>query len=211
MKRLPFVPSAPAGCAGSSASSTRSAPAAPGISPAVTLGLFAAWALHDAEEVTFGPRWIRENVPVLRKRFPQVPESVWEFMKTFDEREFRAAVGVMAVIVAAAAVDGQRTGGRSAFYQGALDGFGLHGVMHLAQAAAVRGYTPGSATSPVLVIPFTLWARGRLRRAGLLRPMTVRGAVSGVAVAGAATVVSHAVARRVIGRGRRAGLRNARG
>ncbi|MFF4948923.1 HXXEE domain-containing protein [Streptomyces chattanoogensis] len=169
-----------------------------GISPAVTLGLFAAWALHDAEEVAFGPRWIRENVPALRKRFPHVPESVWQFMETFDDREFRAAVGVMAVIVAAAAASGHRTGGRSAFFQGALNGFGLHGVMHLAQAAAARGYTPGSATSPVIVIPFTLWARGRLRRAGLLRPVSVRDAVGGAAVAGAATVVSHAVARKLI-------------
>ncbi|GGU45463.1 membrane protein [Streptomyces albospinus] len=169
-----------------------------GIAPAVTLGLFAAWALHDAEEVAFGPRWVRENVPALRKRFPRVPERVWQAMEGVTEREFAAAVGVMAVIVAAAAVRGHRTGGRSAFFQSTLDGFGLHGLMHLAQAAATRGYTPGSATSPVLVIPFTLWARGRLRRAGRLRPTTVASAVRGVAAAGAATVVSHGVARRLV-------------
>lgn len=192
-----FMTFSPSGAAAPAAASAPE-PAPYGISPAVTLGLFAAWALHDAEEVAFGPRWIRENVPALRKRFPQVPDSVWQFMETFDDREFRAAVGVMAVIVAAAAASGHRTGGRSAFFQGALNGFGLHGVMHLAQAAAARGYTPGSATSPVIVIPFTLWARARLRRAGLLRPVSVRDAVSGAAVAGAATVVSHAVARTLI-------------
>ncbi len=49
----------------------------------------------------------------------------------------------------------------------------------LAQAAAVRGYTPGPATTPLVVLPFTLWARaGRLRRAGLLRPTPPRGTSS---------------------------------
>ncbi|MCZ1018311.1 HXXEE domain-containing protein [Streptomyces noursei] len=168
------------------------------ISPAVTLGLFAAWALHDAEEVAFGPRWVRENVPALRKRFPQVPERVWRAVEGVTEREFAVAVTVMAGIVAAAAASGYRTGGRSAFFQATLDGFGLHGLMHLAQAAVVRGYTPGVATSPVLVIPFTLWARGRLRRAGRLRPTTPGSAVRGIAAAAAATVVSHTVARRLV-------------
>ncbi|ARF59763.1 HXXEE domain-containing protein [Streptomyces gilvosporeus] len=210
VKRLSGPPAAaPAAGSASCAGSASSVPY--GVSPAVTLGLFAAWALHDAEEVAFGPRWIRENVPVLRRRFPQLPESVWEFMGSFDDREFRAAVGVMAVIVAGAAVSGQRSGGRSAFFQSTLDGFGLHGLLHLAQAAAVRGYTPGSATSPVLVLPFTLWARGRLRRAGVLRPLSVRGAVAGAAAAGAATVVSHTVARILIGRGRRAKRGSVRG
>ncbi|MFE3771848.1 MULTISPECIES: HXXEE domain-containing protein [unclassified Streptomyces] len=169
-----------------------------GISPAVTLGLFAAWALHDAEEVAFGPRWVRENVPVLRKRFPQVPERVWRALEGVTEREFAAAVAVMAAIVATAAARGYRTGGRSAFFQATLDGFGLHGLLHLAQAATARGYTPGSATSPVLVIPFTLWARGRLRRAGRLRPTTPGSAVRGIAAAAAATAVSHLVARRLV-------------
>ncbi|MGW5423564.1 HXXEE domain-containing protein [Streptomyces sp. NPDC003943] len=167
------------------------------INSLVTYGLFAAWALHDAEEVAFGPRWMRENLPRLRKRFPAVPEPVWRALGSVDDREFRAAVAVMAGIVGSAAVAGGRSGGRSAFYQGALNGFGLHGLVHLAQAAAVRGVTPGSVTSPLVVIPFTLWARGRLRKAGVLRPTRGRDVVAGLAIAAGATVVSHAVARKI--------------
>ncbi|MEU9013189.1 HXXEE domain-containing protein [Streptomyces sp. NPDC048479] len=169
------------------------------VNSAVTYGLFAAWLLHDAEELVAGPRWMRENVPVLRKRFPGVPERAWRAMEAVDEREFAVAVGVMGAIVASAAAAGGRSGGRSAFYQGALDGFGLHGLVHLAQAAAVRGYTPGSATSPLIVVPFTLWARGRLRRAGVLRPARARDVAAGLALAAGATIVSHAIARRVTG------------
>ncbi|MFH8348755.1 HXXEE domain-containing protein [Streptomyces sp. NPDC018045] len=170
------------------------------LSPAVTFGLLAAWAVHDAEEVAFGPRWIRQSLPELRKRFPGAPERLWNALENVDQREFTLAVGAMAAIVATASAHGHRTGGRSAFFQGAVDGFGLHGLVHLAQAAAVRGYTPGSVTSPLIVIPYALWARGRLRRAGRIRPTDLRGTVSGLVTAGAATALSHIVARRLIRR-----------
>ncbi|MGP3774567.1 HXXEE domain-containing protein [Streptomyces sp. SDT5-1] len=170
------------------------------VGAAVTLGLFVAWALHDAEEVVAAPRWVRRNVPVLRERWPGVPERVWRGLEGVDEREFAAAVGVMAGIVGAGAVAGWASGGRSATYQAMLNGFGAHGLVHVGQAVAVRGYTPGVATSPVLVVPFTVWARRRLRKAGVLRSGRPRDVVAGVAWAAAATVVSHAVARRVVRR-----------
>ncbi|MFI8345342.1 HXXEE domain-containing protein [Streptomyces sp. NPDC085639] len=168
---------------------------------AVTLGLLAAWTVHDLEEVATMARWTRTRIPVLRERHPRVPDRIWGRLEAVDGREFATAVGVMGLVVAAASADGCRTGGRSAFYQASLNGFGLHGLVHVAQAAATRGYTPGVVTSPLLVVPFTLWARGRLRRAGVLRPTRARDIVSGLALAGAATAASHAVARRI----RRAG------
>ncbi|WP_344629244.1 HXXEE domain-containing protein [Streptomyces glaucosporus] len=175
----------------------------------VTLGLLAAWAVHDAEEVATGPRWIRARLPELKERFPQLPDGVWRTLESVDEREFALAVAGMAVLVAAASADGYRTGGRSAFYRAALDGFGLHGLVHLGQAAAVRGYTPGSVTSALVVVPFTLWARARLRRSLPERPARVRESVLGLALAGASVAGAHAVARRLTGRsaGRRPGRR----
>lgn len=172
------------------------------VTVAVTFGLFAVWVLHDAEELATLPGWLRRHLPELRERFPGVPETVWRRAEAVDRREFTAAVAVMGAIVAAASAAGRLSGGRSAFYQSALDGFGLHGLVHLAQAAAVRGYTPGSVTSPLLVVPFALWARGRLRRAGVLRPTRARDLAVGLAMAGAATAGSHVVAHRLV-RGRR--------
>ncbi|WP_078936732.1 HXXEE domain-containing protein [Streptomyces avermitilis] len=175
-----------------------------GIGAGVTFGLLAAWAVHDLEEVATVPCWARGRVPGLRERFPGVPERIWRRLESIDGREFATAVAGMAVVVAIAAADGHRTGGRSAFYQGALNGFGLHGLVHLAQATAVRGYTPGAVTSPLVVIPFTLWARGRLRRAGVLRSARPRDVVQGLALAAAATAGTHMVARRLLRRGRTA-------
>ncbi|MFF9818286.1 HXXEE domain-containing protein [Streptomyces sp. NPDC014006] len=170
------------------------------LSARVTFGLLAAWALHDLEELAAGPRWVRRSLPRLRERFPAVPERAWRGMEAVDEREFPVAVAVVGTFVAAASAAGHASGGRSAFYEAALNGFGLHGLVHMAQAAAVRGYTPGAATSPLLVVPFTLWARGRLRRAGVLRPTRPRDLAVGLATAGAVTAVAHVVARRVVGR-----------
>ncbi|MEU6666754.1 HXXEE domain-containing protein [Streptomyces sp. NPDC046727] len=170
------------------------------VPPAVTWGLLAAWAVHDTEEVVMVPRWVRTQVPELRERFPRVPEPVWRGLAAVDRRRFGTAVAAMAVVVAAAAADGRRTGGRSAVYQTALNGFGAHGLVHLAQAATVRGYTPGSVTTPLVVLPFTLWARARLRRAGLLRPTRPRDVVQGLAFAAAATAGTHAVAHRLLRR-----------
>lgn len=166
---------------------------------AVTLGLLAAWALHDLEELATVPGWWRRNLPALRERYPAVPEAVWRRAGSVEGREFAVAVGAMAAVVASASVAGRLTGGRSAAYQTALDAFGLHGLVHLVQAGLARGYTPGSATSPLVVVPFTLWARHRLRRADVLRATRPRDLAVGLGLAGAATVGAHAVARRLTG------------
>lgn len=173
------------------------------VGPSVTFGLMAAWALHDLEEVATVPRWVHSRVPELRERFPQVPHAIWRRLESVDGREFVIAVLAVGLVVAAAAADGHRTGGRSAFYQGVLDGFGLHGVVHLAQAAAVRGYTPGSVTSPLVVIPFAVWARRRIRQAGATRPTRPRDALLALALAASATAGAHVLARAVRGRGGR--------
>lgn len=122
-----------------------------GVPAAATAGLFVAWAAHDAEEwFMIGP-WAREHgLPV-------------------SDGLARTAIGVMGVVVGAAAVDGVRTGGRSATYQAALLAYGLHGFTHVAVSLAVRGYSPGVATVPVAVLPFWFWVSHRLGDAGVRR------------------------------------------
>ncbi|WP_436739453.1 HXXEE domain-containing protein [Streptomyces sp. BBFR102] len=165
----------------------------------VTLGLLGAWALHHAEEVLAARYWIPARVPELRQRFPQVPERVWREMAGMDTRRFALAVAGVGLVVAAAAAEGRRTGGRPAAYQSVRDGFGLHGLVHLAQAALVRGCTPGVATTPLLGIPDTLAARARLRHAGVPRPTRSGDAALALGLAGAVTAGAHPAARRLAG------------
>jgi hypothetical protein len=50
-------------------------------------------------------------------------------------------MSTMGLLMAAASADGYRTGGRSAFYQTVLLGFGLHGIGHV-------GWRWGCAATP---------------------------------------------------------------
>ncbi|MGR6921752.1 HXXEE domain-containing protein [[Actinomadura] parvosata] len=129
----------------------------------VAWGLLAAWAVHDAEELATMARWTRAARPRLEERFPRVP---WERME-MSRAHASVAVGLMGGVMATASALGARTGGRSAVFQAALAGFGAHGVVHLAQAALFRGYTPGVVTAPAVVIPYAVWAWRRVRRAGV--------------------------------------------
>ncbi|RJL25180.1 HXXEE domain-containing protein [Bailinhaonella thermotolerans] len=144
---------------------------------AVTWGLFAAWAVHDLEELVTMAGWSRRARPRLEERLPWVPAHVWDRLDV-PQAHVNVAIGGMAVIVAAASAAGARSGGRSGFYRAALAAFGWHAAGHLAQGALVRGYTPGLITAPLVVAPFSLWAHRRLRAAGVTAgPGSVRAAV----------------------------------
>lgn len=63
------------------------------VSPAVTYGLLAAWAVHDLEEVlAFGPR-AQHALPRLRERFPGIPDRAWRAAESVDEPDSRSRLG----------------------------------------------------------------------------------------------------------------------
>ncbi|HUR07141.1 MAG TPA: HXXEE domain-containing protein [Nonomuraea sp.] len=173
-----------------------------GVPAAVTWGLLAAWAVHDAEELATMARWTREARPELERRYPRVP---WQRLE-MSQRQVNAAIGLMGGVVAGASAAGALTGGRSPVFQAVLAGFGLHGVGHLAQSAIARGYTPGVVTAPVVVIPFTLWAWRRLKAAGV-PAASGRSALAGLAalplVLGGVHALAHALTKRRTPRTRR--------
>jgi hypothetical protein len=173
----------------------------------VTWGLLAAWAVHDAEELATMAGWVRKNRPRLERLCPWVP---WERLE-MSQPQVNVAIGVMGGVIAGASALGARTGGRSPVFQAVLAGFGVHGVAHLAQSVAARGYTPGVVTAPVVVIPFSVWAWRRLREAGVAGGAGRAGALGLAALpltVGAAHAVAHAVTRGTdTGRARRADAR----
>lgn len=170
---------------------------------AVAWGLLAAWTVHDAEELATMARWTRTARPRLEERLPGVP---WERLEV-SQRHVNVAIGLMGGVMAGAAALGARTGGRSAVFQAALAGFGTHGVLHLAQAALFRGYTPGAATAPVVVLPYTVWAWRRLRASGV--PM--RPGYGGVVALPLITAGVHILAHALAGRHRKNGHERGRG
>ena len=114
----------------------------------------------------------------LEAALPWVPPRLWDRVSV-SQAHVDASIGIMGLVILAAAADGARMGGRSTLYQTVLAGFGWHAVGHVAQSVATRGYTPGVVTAPLIVAPFSFWAWRRLRAAGVAQP---GGASSGRAL-----------------------------
>jgi hypothetical protein len=139
----------------------------------VAAGLFLAWAVHDIEEILGTPYWRDRVVPRLRERYPRVPAAVWRAARV-DTDQMAVAVGLVAVPVAVAAACGVATNGRSRLFRATVTAYGIHGLGHVAGSLLARDYTPGALTSPLLVVPYALWARQRLQRIGAWQPLAGR-------------------------------------
>ena len=153
-----------------------------------TTGLFAAWLAHDLEELAT----LSDNSRMLVTRLPSslpVPASVRDH--GFTDRYVASAIAAVGLVIAAAAVRGYRTEGRSAFYQNALLGFGLHGFGHIGMSLLTLDYVSGVATSPTIVIPFWLWATQALDQAGVPNRRSIPAAI---ALAGGVIAGGHLVA-----------------
>lgn len=143
-----------------------------------TAGLFAAWMAHDLEELAT----MSDTSRTLLTRLPDwmpLPASVRHHGLT--ARYVATAIPAVGLVVAAATVRGDRTQGRSAFYQNALLGFGLHGLGHIGMSLLARGYTSGVATAPTIVVPFWLWAIRALQQAGVPNRRSLPAAMALVA------------------------------
>ncbi len=139
----------------------------------IALGLFAAWAVHDAEEwATMAPG----SAELLGRLPAWVPLPDDLRTEGVTQAQIDVALAIMAGLVAGASVAGAHTDGRSPLFQWTLDTFGLHGIGHLAGTLLARRYTTGSVTSALVVIPYWLWARRALANEGVplpsVRPLT---------------------------------------
>jgi hypothetical protein len=148
-------------------------------------GLLIAWAVHDAEELATMAGWVERERPRLERLYPWIR---WDLLQV-SQRHVTIAIGLMGLVMAAACAGGTR----SRFFQTALAGFGVHGVVHLLQGLLTRGYTPGLLTAPTVVLPYSIWAWRRLKAEGV--PLSAGSGLAGVALFVAAVGGVHGIAR----------------
>lgn len=156
----------------------------------VCSGLFVAWAVHDVEEVLTASAWSARTVPRLLAE--GWPPALVDGIGTTTPR-FAVAAALVGVAVLAAAVQGARTDGQSAFFRAAVLVFGWHGVVHIGQALLVRGYIPGLVTAVVLVVPYAILTWRHLRPDPVPTRTVAVVAVAAVLLTAAAQVVSRAL------------------
>lgn len=158
-----------------------------------------AFALHDTEEVLAAGAWGESAAERLRARWPDCPERVIQAV-TVTGPEAAVAVGLVGTGVlgtTALAASGHDRHLRS--FQAMLAAFSLHGLVHLVQAIAFRGYTPGVVTVPVVIAPYSWWAWRRLGQAGVADvPLVARLAGPGLAGAYAAVLAGHLLGRALL-------------
>lgn len=165
----------------------------------ISLGLLAAWAAGDLEELLTLRATSREVLARMPQTVP-IPEE-WR-RDGMPQRHVTAAVAGMGAVMATATALGVRSQGRSAVFRGAFLGHGVHGFGHVASALVLRRYTSGLLTAPTVVIPYWLWGRRRLAAEGIRdddRAATV------VALAGIPVLMGVHALVHLLQRGRRAG------
>lgn len=164
----------------------REVPVEDELSDLATRGLFWAWAANDLEElITMGPWSRRHGSELASKLAGRLPHSAPRWVDGgLSEKHVRVSISIVGCLMLALAERGRATEGSSRLFQAGLLGFGVHGFTHLLNSAAWRGYTPGVATAPTIVIPFSAWAIRELARHGVLRldGRTVAAALVGLPV-----------------------------
>lgn len=152
------------------------------------VALFAAWLVHDVEEVFTFPATSR--LLAARLGTDRVVVSPAQSV---------LAIALMGVLVGAACVRGAHTQGKSRLYRAVLAGLEAHVVTHVATSISFKSYTAGLITAPLVMLPGARVARAQLRRGGspLLPSDTVRGGALLFAVA----IGSHFISRLVLGAG----------
>lgn len=160
---------------------------------AVGAGLVLAWAAHDAEELLTMAPTSQAVLSALPSTLP-IPPHLRE--DGLSQRHVNLAIGLMALPVAAAAIRGMCTGGRSRWFRGAVRAFGAHGITHIGSSLAASRYTTGVVTAPLIVLPYWARARRALLRHGLdgIDPATAVKALSIVPI----TVGAHVAAAMIL-------------
>jgi hypothetical protein len=161
----------------------------------VAWGLLAAWIVHDLEELL--------TMSSSSQRADGLPGPLAKVLP-MSRTEAATAIGLTGLAMAAASAAGAATNGRSRFFQASLAGFGLHAGTHIAQSVVLRRYTPGLVTTPLVVIPFSVWAWRRLKEDGV--PIAPADRRLNLALA-AVVPMSHVIAR--LPRLRRLGAKDA--
>ena len=167
---------------------------------AVVLTFPLAFALHDLEEVLAAGAWGRRAPRLVRQRFPGVPDRVAD-ATAVGTGQMAVAVGVVGAGVTVVTWSGWRHRDDGlGLLPPALGAFAAHGVTHLLGTAALRAYTPGVLTVPLVVAPWSAWAGWALRRAGGTRVPTagelLGAAAATVALVGGGQVLGAAVVHR---------------
>ena len=132
----------------------------------------AAFLVHDIEELRTAPSWVIAHHSQLAAFVQRIglAATVVDRLPT-SLPALAGGVGILLVLFIGITWGATHARGRGPWqfaYAALLGGFYVHGFTHLGQALYFAGYTPGSVTAALVVIPVSLYLYTRLIRARLL-------------------------------------------
>jgi len=117
-----------------------------------------AFAAHDLEEVLTAARWSENAAARLTRRHPRLGRALAAALP-ISTKEMAIAVGVVAAGVGGVTAASLRNlDGDLRLFQAALAAFSAHSLGHVGASVVFRGHTPGIATVPTVIVPYSLWA-----------------------------------------------------
>ena len=148
----------------------------------LVLPLPLALVLHDAEEIAVQRRWMQAHGAELARRFPKF-RAIIARLSALGTGAFAIAAAEELVVLLAATAYVLVGGAWAAEVWGALFlAFSLHLIVHVVQAAMVRGYVPGLVTS-LLLLPYAAYGVWSISLVWSLPKILALAAAGSIAVA----------------------------
>ena len=148
----------------------------------LVLPLPLAFVLHDAEEIAVQHRWMRAHGAELARRFPKF-RAIIARLSALGTGAFAIAAAEELVVLLSATAYVLVGGPWAAEVWGALFlAFSLHLIIHVVQAAMVRGYVPGLVTS-LLLLPYAAYGVWSISLVWSLPKILALAAAGSIAVA----------------------------
>ena len=112
-----------------------------------------AFILHDAEEIIFQHRWMLRHKDSLNLRFPRLRPLTEPLSGLGTLASALEELVIIATAVCYVLVQGQWC---LQVWSALFLAFSVHLLVHIAQAAVIRGYVPGLVTS-MLLLPYAFF------------------------------------------------------
>jgi len=150
--------------------------------------------IHDTEELVFIESWLKNYGGALSEKVDfggfLLNKMVWTTPR------FAIAVAVLFALICLVCYHATRpnaTAKDRKWFVIAVTALFLNVFTHLAQAVLFQSYTPGVATAVAVILPYTLYVYGRLRKEGWVSAAFVRSIWSVAGIIMALSIVGTAV------------------
>lgn len=112
--------------------------------------------IHDFEEVIMFKPWVEKNAGFMKKDFPRLAARMLPHMEGLSTSSYALGIGMMFLVVSAVTFVSAEWD-LYALWAGAVIGYFVHALAHIASFLVVRRYVPVVITS-VITAPYCVWA-----------------------------------------------------